>query len=104
MVISVNYLSIFLKYTPSSFLRADVKPVGSKITIPPPTHNTRIEVGTVKDTANMFYSTKNLMRNLCVGGYMVILFFLRRGGFYTDSYQRFLTFQCIPLGKIIQKL
>ena len=37
-----------------------------------PTH---LIFGTVKDTNNIYYSTKNQLRGLCVGGDMAIVFF-----------------------------
>ena len=50
------------------------------------TQPTHFIVGTIKDADIIFYSTKNQVRGLCVGGDMVILFFLRLGGFYIDSF------------------
>ena len=45
------------------------------MTISPPTYNPRTWFRTVKDTDNTYYSTKNQVRGLCVGGDMAILFF-----------------------------
>ena len=49
-----------------------------KMTISPPTH-------TIKDTDNIFYSTKNQVRGLCVGGDMVILFFFSDPAVFTRT-------------------
>ena len=45
------------------------------MTISPPTHSSHnLIFGTVKDTDNIYYSTKNQVRGLCVGGDITILF------------------------------
>ena len=69
-----NFLEKFENFWVRLFLSLNtVKSPKNKMAISPPTLNPRI-FGTVKDTENIYYLTKNQVRGLHVGGDMAILF------------------------------
>ena len=89
----------------SSTLRVVAKTVGSDKKqnghISAYTQPTDLFFGTIKDTNNIFYGSKNQVRRLCVGGDMVILFFSDPVVLQTSTLQFITTKKSIFFIKII---